>query len=243
MNLQDIPPQVLSEVYRTIAMSHDKDIAQLNKESISDSEFMAALAYNQGSPLLEAEDLTEELLVLCRQHSKELELSSLAEYKFVPVTIKGTTLLAISSCPWDPVLVECINGYFPTCTQVKFALAGPTVLAGLLAKLQGEPIAAPVAGYAAKIPAPPQKPISPATPRPESPGVAPRPAVPSAGIPRPPGLARPVAKTENPKTKATEEPSSLAGENLLTPEDIAYLTSIYIQEANKIIQRKQAGRA
>ena len=252
MNLQDIPPQVLSEVYRTIAMSQDKDVAQLNKESISDGEFMAALAYNQGSPLLEIEDLTDELLVLCRQHAKELEISSLAEYKFVPVTIKGTTLLAISSCPWDPVLVECINGYFPSCTQVKFALAGPTVLAGLLTKLQGEPVDAPVAGYTAKIPVPP-RPITPATPRPEAPAKAEAPAArpvpsspvarPATSIPRPPGLTPATTRPEHVKPRAVEESVQLSEGNLLSPEDLAYLASIYIQEANKIIQRKQAGRA
>ena len=51
MNM-DIPPQTLNDVYKTIAQRHETEPAKLPREKIEEDEFMAALAYNRGSPSL-----------------------------------------------------------------------------------------------------------------------------------------------------------------------------------------------
>ena len=51
---------------------------------------------------------------MCRQSSRELDPRGMAEYRFVPLTIRGQTLLVISSCPWDPMMVEVISGTSPS---------------------------------------------------------------------------------------------------------------------------------
>jgi hypothetical protein len=164
MNM-DIPPQTLNDVYKTIAQRHETEPAKLPREKIEEDEFMAALAYNRGSPLIEPQDLSEDLIGMCRQSSRELDPRGMAEYRFVPLTIRGQTLLVISSCPWDPMMVEVISGYFPQCSQVRFALTSPQTLGQLLSQLQGE-VSAPMAGYTSGKPAAPTRPLIPTAPPP-----------------------------------------------------------------------------
>ena len=233
MNAQEIPlpPQTLSEVYRTIAQRHEIDPAKLPKDKIEEDEFMAALAYNKGSPLVESGDLTEEMVSMCQQSSRELDPKGMAEYKFVPMTIRGQTLLVISSCPWDPMMVDVISGYFPQCSQVRFAIASPRTLEHLLAKLQGE-APAPVAGYAPAQPVAPSRPLMP--PAPPSPAPPAPSAPPKAPLPPPP-----TPKCSPPSKPAEAAKQATAAEDgLLSPEDATYLANLWLQEANRLVARK-----
>jgi Type II secretion system (T2SS), protein E, N-terminal domain len=252
---QDIPPQTLNEVFKTIAQRRDVDVSKVGRDSVDEEEFLAALAFNQGSPLIEECDLTEELLSLCRQHARELDPKGMAEYKFVPMSIRGQTLLVVSSCPWDPMMVEVISGYFPQCSQVRFALTSPVTLTQLLHQMQGED-ATPMAGYttsqttAAVRPVAPTRlmaPNPPAVPPPTAPKPQPKAVVPppptgpcpSAG-PVPPPLPPPSRTIPRPPEAARS--SAPTDVNLLTTEDTTYLINLVVQEANKILARKRAGK-
>ena len=52
----DIPSQTLAEVYQAIAERRGTSPAALDKQSVSEAEFMAALAYVLGTPLIEVDD-------------------------------------------------------------------------------------------------------------------------------------------------------------------------------------------
>ena len=237
MNVQDIPPQTLNEVYNTIAQRLEVDLPKLTKDSIDEAEFMAALAYNQGSPLIDENDLTESLVTLCKQSARELDPKGMAEYKFVPLTIRGQTLLVISSCPWDPMMVEVISGYFPQCTQVRFALTSPQTLASLLALIQGEALPSPaVAGYIAKPVAPQPRAVLPSA-RPTST------AQPPAQAPRPSNITTgPTPQKQEVQSIQTSRPPTTTTVDIgqLSPEEATYLINLVVQEGNKILVRKRS---
>ena len=246
MKTSDIPAQVLNEVFKTIAQMHDTDPSKLVKDQVSEDEFMAALAYNQGSPLIDTADLTDELIAMCRICSRELDPAGMAEYRFVPMTSRGQTLLVVSSCPWDPMMVEVISGYFPQCSQVRFALASPQTLGELLGKLKNEPMGA-VAGYSAAKPvAPPraiqppiQPPVAPPTPKPVTqPVTGPTPTQPQIARIAPPSAPKPVAPLATPATPVT----AVVDPGLLTSEEVAYLLTLVVQEGNKMLLRKRNTR-
>jgi hypothetical protein len=249
MNSQAIPPQTLNEVYKTIAQRHEIDPAKLTKDQIDEDEFMAALAYNRGSPLIEPQDLSEELVGMCRQSSRELDPKGMAEYKFVPLTIRGQTLLVISSCPWDPMMVEVISGYFPQCSQIRFALTSPQTLGQLLNQLQGE-AASPMVGYTSARPVAPLRPlIQTAAPAPAKAPVPPPPPTgpaPASALPQIPAItiqpsgAPPTPKYVQPPKPVEAVKSPLAIDSgLLSQEDISYLANLLIQEANTLLARKR----
>lgn len=244
MNIQDIPPQTLNDVYKTIAQRHETEPAKLTKDKIEEDEFMAALAYNRGSPLIEPQDLSEELLGMCRQSSRELDPRGMAEYKFVPLTIRGQTLLVISSCPWDPMMVEVISGYFPQCSQVRFALTSPQTLGQLLSQLQGEG-PAPMAGYTSGRPGTPTRPLSTTAPPPKAtvpapppPGPAPAgiPPITIAGAPPVPKYAQPPKPAELPKPV---QGAFGADAGSLSQEEVNCLINLLLQEANKLLAAKR----
>ena len=252
MKTSDIPAQVLNEVFKTIAQMHDTDPSKLVKDQVSEDEFMAALAYNQGSPLIDTDDLTEELIAMCRVCSRELDPAGMAEYRFVPMTSRGQTLLVVSSCPWDPMMVEVISGYFPQCSQVRFALASPQTLGELLGKLKNEPMSA-VAGYsAAKLVAPPraiQPPVQPPTTVPQPPKpIAPPVTGPTPSVPNQPSLPQTarIAPPTAPKPAATVPPAApvttSVDPGMLTPDEVAYLLTLVVQEGNKMLLRKRNQR-
>jgi hypothetical protein len=250
---QDIPPQLLSDVLKIIAEHRGIEQGKLAKDKIEEDEFMAALAFKEGAPLIESGDLTSEVVSLCQQASRELDPRGMAEYKFVPVASRGQTLLAISSCPWDPMMVEVISGYFPHCSHVRFAIASPHTLNLLLGKLQGDAPEA-VAGYTpAKPTAPPRPLVAPMPPAmtaaapktPTPPPAAPAPAAPpatsaSAAPPAPkyPQPAPPARQPEPHRPAALEVPA-IQGSGPLTQEEVIYLVNLVVQEANKIIARKR----
>ncbi len=245
---QDIPPQLLSDVLKTIAEHRGIEPAKLAKEKIEEDEFMAALAFKEGAPLIESGDLTGEIIALCQQASRELDPRGMAEYKFVPVANRGQTLLVISSGPWDPMMVEVISGYFPHCSHVRFAIASPHTLSLLLGKLQGEsPVA--MAGYTPAKPAPPPRPLvapmppamTAAAPKvPTPPAAAPAPVAPpvSSAATAPPAPP-PVSRQPEPHKPATIEVPAIQGSGLLTREEVTYLVNLVVHEANKIIARKR----
>lgn len=244
MNIQDIPPQTLNDVYKTIAQRHETEPAKLTKDKIEEDEFMAALAYNRGSPLIEPQDLSEELLGMCRQSSRELDPRGMAEYKFVPLTIRGQTLLVISSCPWDPMMVEVISGYFPQCSQVRFALTSPQTLGQLLSQLQGE-VPAPMAGYTSGRPGTPTRPLSTTAPPPKAtvpapppPGPAPAgiPPITIAGAPPVPKYAQPPKPAELPKPV---QGALGADAGSLSQEEVNCLINLLLQEGNKLLAAKR----
>ena len=254
MNM-DIPPQTLNDVYKTIAQRHETEPAKLTREKIEEDEFMAALAYNRGSPLIEPQDLSEDLIGMCRQSSRELDPRGMAEYRFVPLTIRGQTLLVISSCPWDPMMVEVISGYFPQCSQVRFALTSPQTLGQLLSQMQGE-VSAPMAGYTSGKPAAPTRPLIPTAPPPPKaaapappptgpappaagPGPAGIPPVTTAGAPPAPKYAQPPKPAESLKP-VPGAPGADAGS--LSQDDVNYLMNLLLQEANKLLARKRMTR-
>lgn len=213
MNAADIPSQTLAEVYQAIAERRGTGPAALDKQSVNEAEFLAALAYVLGVPLIETEDLTDALLSDCRSLAAELETDALRDYQIVPLARRGETLIVISSCPWDPITAEVLLGYFQPCSQVKFVLAGPACLRELLNRLKpAEQKDAVSAGYV-------PKPCH-ATP-----------------IVMPPGTK----SADLPKATAPLAPSNVppkANEPLLTPEDVTHLMNFLAGEIHRLVQQK-----
>lgn len=247
MKTSDIPAPVLSEVFKTIAQLHNTSEAKMPKDSIPEEEFMAALAHNLCAPLLEDADLTTETVELCRQCSRELDPVGMAEYRFVPMVIKGQTLLSISSCPWDPMMVEVCLGYFPQCTAVRFVLASPQTLTNLLSRLKNEPITN-IGGYSTAKPVAAPKPISPpitapviAPPKPFEPSVSPvKPPVSTPALTPSVPVPRPVIA---PQSIIAEPPTATApAAEMLTAEDISYLLTVLVTEGNKLLARRRKNK-
>ncbi len=231
MTAAEIPSQTLAEAYQAVAERRGINSAALDKQSVSESELMAALAYVLGIPLVETEDLNDELLSDCRALTAELEPDALMDYQCVPMARRGETLVVISSCPWDSVSTDVLLGYFQQCSRVKFVLAGPACVRELLRKLTLAQPKSPEAALphdvlrssAAKAASPPA-PVS-GTPSRES---SPAPLAASAPIVLPPG-ARPCARNS---------PPSQPDGPLLTPEDITHLLNLLAAEIHRLAQQK-----
>jgi len=254
MNTAEIPNQTLNEAYHAIAERREVKPAALDRQTVDEAEFMAALAYVLGVPLVEPADLTGALLVECGKLTAELETAALMEYKFVPLARRGETLVVISSCPWDPITTEVLLGYFQQCSQLKFVLASPHCLQALFNHLQKaeaknhEPAAA---GYV-------PKPLLAKATIPQSPSGAAASAVPEetptgqhpSSVVMPPGTSRPVAaKIAASKGAATTTPATVAtgigspaqpagGAPMLTPEDIGHLINVLALEIQRLLQQK-----
>jgi hypothetical protein len=213
MNAADIPSQTLAEVYQAIAERRGAGLTALDKQSVNEAEFMAALAYVLGVPLIEVEDLTDALLSNCRPLAAELETDALRDYQIVPLARRAETLIVISSCPWNPITAEVLLGYFQPCSQVKFVLASPACLRELLNRLKpAEQTDIVSAGY---VPQPCH-----ATP-----------------IVMPPGTK----SADLPKATAPLAPSNVPqkpNEPLLTPEDVTRLMNVLAGEIHRLVQQK-----
>lgn len=162
-----IPSPLLGEVYQAIAGRRNVAVAQLDK--ISETEFLAALAYVLSAPLLDEADITDSLSQDCRAiiAAQELDVEGLLTYGFFPLTIKGGTLVAISSCPWDSAIAEIANSYFPQIETVRFVLASPKVMQVIGERLKESTslnVPAPAGYQAGKAPVP----EAGTTPSPES---------------------------------------------------------------------------
>ena len=254
MNTAEIPNQTLNEAYYAIAERRGVKPASLDSQTVDEAEFMAALAYVLGIPLVEPADLTGALLAECGRLTAELETAALMEYKFVPLARRGETLVVISSCPWDPITTEVLLGYFQQCSQIKFVLASPHCLQALFDHLQKaeaknqEPAAA---GYMPK-PLLAQAMVSP------SPSVIPASAVPAAAptdqqpssVVMPPAARPPVAgKIPASQGPATAAPAAFAagmgspaqptgGAPMLTQADIIHLVNTLALEIQRLLQQK-----
>lgn len=254
MNTAEIPNQTVNEAYHAIAERREVKPAALDRQTVDEAEFMAALAYVLGIPLVEPADLTGALLAECGMLTAELETAALMEYKFVPLARRGETLVVISSCPWDPITTEVLLGYFQLCSQIKFILASPYCLQALfdhLQKAEAENHEPAAAGYMPK-PLLAKAMISP------SPGVVPASALPAAAptdqqpssVVMPPGATRPVsAKIPASKGPPTTTPAAVAtgigcpaqpagGTPMLTAEDIGHLINVLALEIQRLLQQK-----
>ena len=254
MNM-DIPPQTLNDVYKTIAQRHETEPAKLPREKIEEDEFMAALAYNRGSPLIEPQDLSEDLIGMCRQSSRELDPRGMAEYPVCSADDPRTDPAGHQQLPLGPHDGRGDLGYFPQCSQVRFALTSPQTLGQLLSQLQGE-VSAPMAGYTSGKPAAPTRPLIPTAPPPPKaaapapppagpappaagPGSAGIPPVTTAGAPPAPKYAQPPKPAESLKPV----PGALGADaGLLSQDDVNYLMNLLLQEANKLLARKRMTR-
>lgn len=230
MPIPDIPSQVLNEVYQALADRHETDIAKLDRAKVSEEEFMAALAFTQGAPLIEANDINESLLTCCQALSRDLDLDALMDYKFVPLANRGQTLVAISTSPWDAMTTEIISSYFPHCSRVRFVLISPKSMTEVFNRLKGaNPHDAQVAGYTPK--------PRPAIPQPPAP--VQQPSVPTAGQP----AGTPTDQTIPTSVPTPTTPASVGQEmpsqSLLTSEEATCLVNILVQEANRLLQRRQ----
>lgn len=243
MNTADIPSQTLHEVNQAIAERRGVSSAALDRQSVNEPEFMAALAYVLGIPLVEAEDLTDALLSDCRALTAELETAALIEYKFVPMARRGETLIVISSSPWDPITAEVLLGYFQQCPHVKFALASPQCLQELLNQLKLSEAKHPLAaGYVPK-----PLPAKTAIPQPP-PSIAPpsghvnisAPAL--TPVAMPPGARTPTAVKSaiGPPAASAISGSSVPTQAIamLTQEDIAHLLNVLAAEIQRLVQQK-----
>jgi hypothetical protein len=236
MTPAEIPSQTLAEAYRALAERRGVNSAALDRQSVNESEFLAALAYVLGIPLIETQDLGDALLSDCRALTAELESDALMDYQFVPMARRGETLIVISSCPWDSVATEVLLGYFQPCACVKFVLASPACLRELLTKLKpAESKASETAlpdqmmrSSSAKA-AIPQPPSSAAQPRER----APAPVSTGAPIVLPPG-ARPALKT----AARNSPPAQPDGRPLLTTDDITHLMNVLAGEIHRLTQQK-----
>lgn len=229
MKPAEIPSQTLAEAYQAVAERRGIAPAALDKQSVNESEFLAALAYVLGIPLIETEDLDEPLLSDCRGLTAELESDALMDYQFAPMARRGETLVVISSCPWDSVSTEVLLGYFQQCACVKFVLASPTCVRGLLERLKPvESKAAEVASHdsasqpLAKVEMP-QLLTSAAPSRDRS----------GAPIVLPPGT-RPAARS----TARNTAPGQADGDPLLTPEDVTCLMNVLAREIQRLTEQK-----
>lgn len=232
----EIPSQTLAEAYRALAERRGVNSAALDRQSVNESEFLAALAYVLGIPLIETADLNDALLSDCRALTAELESDALMDYQFVPMARRGETLIVISSCPWDSVATEVLLGYFQPCACVKFVLASPTCLRELLTKLKlAESNSAETAlpehmirSSSAKA-AIPQPPACAAQPQER----AAAPVSTGASVVVPPGT-RPAPKT----AARNSPPAQPDGEPLLTTDDITHLMNVLAGEIHRLSQQK-----
>ena len=241
MNTTDIPSQTLQEVYSAIAERRGESPAALDRQSVNEAEFMAALTYVLGIPLIEAGDLTEALFADCRALTAELETAALMEYKFVPLARRGETLVVISSCPWDPITAEVLLGYFQQCPHVKFALASPQCLQELLNQLKLSEPKSPEPITAGYVPKP--LPAKPVIPQPPLSVLSSTSAAAVTPVILPPG-ARPTTTAKSaivPTTASAAAGSRLpvqAVVPLLTPEDIAHLMNVLAAEIQRLMHQK-----
>lgn len=229
MNAAEIPSPTLAEAYQAVAERRGVNSAALDRQSVNDPEFMAALAYVLGIPLIETEDLNDALLSDCRALTTELEPDALMDYQFVPLARRGETLVVISSCPWDSIAIEVLLGYFQQCSRVKFVLASPACLGELLKKLK---LAEAKSAEAAS---------PPYVPRPSPAKVAIPPAPVSAAAPVSTGAPIVMPPGARPATKSAARNSPLAqpdGEPLLTPEDVTRLMNVLAGEIHRLTQQK-----
>lgn len=216
MTNAEIPNQTLREAHQAIAERRGTSAGALDKESVSESELMSALAYVLGIPLVETEDLNDVLLSECRALTAELETDALMDYQFIPLSRRGETLTAISSRPWDATTPDVLLGYFQQCARVKFVLASPTCVLELLQKLKAtEPK--------------PKRVVSPDQSK-----------TASAPVVLPPG-ARAAKHPESPTPTAPTAPRSVCPHNdapLLTSEDVTRLMNILAGEIHRLTQQK-----
>jgi hypothetical protein len=236
MNTAEIPSQTLNEAYNAIAERREVSPAALDRQTVDEPEFLAALAYVLGIPLVEKADLTQALLTDCVQLAAELETAALMEYKFVPLARRGETLVVISSSPWDPITTEVLLGYFQQCPQIKFALASPQCLQELfdyLKQAEAKTQETAVAGYTPK-PLPAKTIIS------EPPGAVAPPAIAPASIVMPPGAKPPAAAATvaSPATAISGPAPAACGSPVLTQEDIAHLINILAMEIQRLVQQR-----
>ena len=240
MQSADIPSQILKEVYQAIADRHETEPDKVDRTKVSEDEFMAALAFTHGAPLIEAGDINESLLACCRALSRDLDPDALMDYKFVPLAKPGQALVAISSCPWDPMTTEIISSYFLHCSRVRFVLISPKNLTEIFHRLKAaSPKDGPVAGYTPK-PAPPM-------PRPVIPQPAPQVATqPLSAKPGPAPAVAPTAQTATARLQPSPasapsgpEIPEIPAQCLLTPEEVACLINVFVQEANRLLQHRQ----
>jgi hypothetical protein len=216
MTSVQIPNQTLREAHQAIAERRGADVATLDKESVSEPELLSALAYVLGIPLVEAEDLNDAFLSECRTLTAELETDALMDYQFVPLSRRGETLIAISSCPWDNTTTEVLLGYFQQCARVKFVLASPACLRTLLERLKA------------------------AEPKPSRAVSATESKTVSAPVVLPPG-ARAAKNPDSPKAPALTAPRSVSpqsDEPSLTSEDVTGLMNVLACEIRRLTQQK-----
>ena len=247
MNTAEIPSQILNEAYKAIADRREVRPAALDRQTVEEPEFLAALAYVLGIPLVEKADLTQALLADCGQLAAELETAALMDYKFVPLARRGETLVVISSRPWDPITTEVLLGYFQQCSQIKFALASPQCLQELfdyLKQAEAKTQETAVAGYTPK-PLPAKTIIS------EPPGAVAPSAIPPAArtgertpadsIVMPPGAKPPAAATAAPPAATTINSPAQAdrGSPILTLEDITHLINVLAMEIQRLAQQRR----
>lgn len=234
MTAAEIPSQTLAEAYQAVAERRGVSFATLDRQSVHESEFMAALAYVLGIPLVETEDLNDTLLSDCRALTAELEPDALMDYQLAPMARRGETLIVISSCPWDSIATEVLLGYFQQCSRVKFVLASPTCLRELLGKLKPAEPKSQEAASNHHVPSPakaaiPQPPSSTTQPRERAAALV------STGAPivLPPG-ARPAPKT----AARNSPPAHPDGQPLLTTDDITHLMNVLAGEIHRLTQQK-----
>ncbi len=216
MTAAEIPSQTLREAHQAIAERRGMNAAALDKESVSESELMSALAYVLGIPLVEVGDLSDAFLADCRALTAELETEALMDYQFVPLSRRGDTLIAISSRPWDATTTDVLLGYFQPCARVKFVLASPECLRALLERLQAaEP-----------------KPTRSRSPTQST--TVPAPVV------LPPGV-RAAKDPDSPKPALPPSARSVSPQNddpLLTSEDVTHLMNVLAGEIHRLTQQK-----
>lgn len=229
MTNAEIPNQTLREAYQAIAERRGGNSTALDKESVSESELLSALAYVLGIPLVEVEDLNDAFLSDCRALTAELETEALMDYQFVPLSRRGDTLIAISSCPWDSTTTEVLLGYFQQCARVKFVLASPACLRELLKRLK------------AAEPKPPRvsSPADASTPSAAKTATTQSLAVPAAVV-LPPGMraAKNADSPQPPSPTASRIVSPPNGESLLTSEDVTRLMNVLASEIHRLTEQK-----
>lgn len=229
MTNAEIPKQTLRDAYQAIAERRGENSTALDKESVSESELLSALAYVLGIPLVEVEDLSDPFLSDCRALTAELETEALMDYQFTPLSRRGDTLIAISSCPWDSATTEVLLGYFQQCARVKFVLASPACLRELLETLKA---------------------AEPKPPRVSSPADASKPSVAKtattqslavpAPVVMPPGM-RAAKNPDSPKPPAPTAAHTVSppnGESSLTSEDVTRLMNVLVGEIHRLTEQK-----
>lgn len=232
MNTTSIPQHILSLVRNAVAERNQMDISKVVMDKVSEEEFLAALAYVQGIPLFEADDICEESLTECRRIVENLEVDALADYGFAPIAIRGQTIVVVSRAPWDPDLAEVIGSYFLQCSRVRYILASPAVLSSLFAQLKGTASKeTPKAGYVPRG-AVPKAPV-PTIPTPSAPTAT----KPTPTVPTPPRTG--TAPVTVPTPAKTGPVAPVPGQpSILTTEETVYLLNILVAEANKLLRQK-----